>query len=156
MNVEQFQALIAPVTEAIADLPVDAGLADELNRRFPADGETFKAITDACHAAIEAGWMCAHEAGGIRYGRVLKPGPDTPGFSVDVVQMKDVKGPHHRHPNGEIDMIMPMTGSPEFDGHGAGWHVYGPDTAHHPTVRGGEALVLYLLPEGAIEFTRSG
>ena len=50
MNVEQFQALIAPVTEAIADLPVDAGLADELNRRFPADGEAFKAITDAGQA----------------------------------------------------------------------------------------------------------
>ena len=36
----------------------------------------------------------------------------------------------------------------------AGLHnvqVYGPGTAHRPTVRGGRALVLYLLPEGAID-----
>jgi hypothetical protein len=37
----------------------------------------------------------------------------------------------------------------------AGWLVYGPGTAHHPTVAGGRALVLYLLPRGAIEFTRT-
>jgi hypothetical protein len=43
-----------------------------------------------------------------------------------------------------------------FDGHAAGWCVYGPGTAHRPTVTEGRALVLYLLPEGAIEFTREG
>jgi len=32
--------------------------------------------------------------------------------------------------------------------------VYGPGSAHRPTVRGGKALVLYLLPAGAIEFTK--
>ncbi|MBP6368696.1 MAG: DUF4863 family protein, partial [Burkholderiales bacterium] len=40
-----------------------------------------------------------------------------------------------------------------FDGQGAGWVVYGPGSAHSPTVAGGRALVLYLLPQGAIEFT---
>jgi hypothetical protein len=98
--------------------------------------------------------MCSREAGGIRFGRVIKPGPDTQGFSVDVVEMKDIKGPHHRHPNGEIDMIMPLTPTAKFDGRGAGWMVYGPDSAHSPTVSDGRALVLYLLPQGAIEFTK--
>ena len=51
-------------------------------------------------------------------------------------------------------MIMPVTPATEFDGCGAGWLVYGPDTAHRPTVAKGRALVLYLLPQGAIEFTR--
>ena len=41
------------------------------------------------------------------------------------------------------------------DGHGEGWLVYGAASAHHPTVTGGRAMVLYLLPGGAIEFTRS-
>ena len=68
--------------------------------------------------------------------------------------MADVAGPHHRHPKGEIDLIMPVTPDAVFDGHGAGWLVYGPDTAHSPTVAKGHALVLYLLPDGAIEFTR--
>jgi len=70
--------------------------------------------------------------------------------------------PHHRHPNGEIDLVMPLAsgdgvaagGAATFDGQSAGWKVYGPGSAHRPTVRGGRALVLYLLPDGAIEFTR--
>ena len=154
MSQDDFRALITQVTGAIAGKPLDGALADTLNRDFPADGETFRAIAEACHAAVEAGWMCDNEHGGIKFGRVVKPGAETDGFSVDVVHMKDLKGPHHRHPNGEIDMIMPITPTAKFDGHGAGWFVYGPDTAHHPTVTDGEALVLYLLPDGAIEFTR--
>ena len=42
-----------------------------------------------------------------------------------------------------------------FDGRAAGWVVYGPGSAHRPTVSGGKALVLYLLPDGAIEFTKT-
>jgi hypothetical protein len=68
--------------------------------------------------------------------------------------MNDLAGPHHRHPKGEIDLIMPIDPGAKFDGQPAGWLVYGPDSAHSPTVTGGRALVLYLLPEGQIEFTR--
>ena len=67
--------------------------------------------------------------------------------------MPAVKGPHHAHPSGEIGMIMPISGEPAFDGMGRGWYVYPPGSDHWPTVAGGEAYVLYLLPEGAIEFT---
>ena len=98
--------------------------------------------------------MCSREHAGIRYGRVVKPGATTHGFSVDVVDMNDVAGGHHRHPTGEIDLVMPLTDGAAFDGHGAGWVVYGPDSAHTPTVAGGRALVLYLLPDGAIDFTK--
>jgi hypothetical protein len=47
---------------------------------------------------------------------------------------------------------MPIDPDAAFDGSGAGFCVYGPDSAHYPTVRGGAALVLYLLPDGAIDF----
>jgi hypothetical protein len=97
--------------------------------------------------------LCQHEHGGVRYGRVIKAGDATHGFSVDVVDMDNVVGPHHRHPGGEIDMIMPTTPDAKFDGHGRGWFVYPADSAHRPTVSDGRALVLYLLPGGAIEFT---
>ena len=62
---------------------------------------------------------------------------------------------HHVHPHGEIDLIMPLTAGALFDGHPAGWCVYGPGSAHAPTVTVGRALVLYLLPQGAIQFTQS-
>ena len=155
MTPEIFSQLMVKVTGKIAGKTLNAGLADFLKAEFPADGADFQAIFDACRQAIAAGWMCKHEGGGIKYGRVIKAGPATHGFSVDVVDMENVKGPHHRHPLGEIDMIMPLSGDAQFDGHGRGWLVYPADSAHPPTVSGGRALVLYLLPEGSIEFTKS-
>jgi hypothetical protein len=68
--------------------------------------------------------------------------------------MQDIVGPHHRHPKGEIDMVMPFDETAKFDGTPKGWKVYGPNSAHRPAVAGGRALVLYLLPQGEIEFTR--
>lgn len=154
MTLERFQALITRITTAISGMPVDKQLETLLNEQFPAGGEDFEAIAQACHDAVAAGWMCDREHGGIRYGRVIKPGPATHGYSVDVVDMKDLAGPRHAHPNGEIDMIMPTEGDARFDGHARGWLVYGPGSVHSPTVSGGRAYVLYLLPEGAIEFSR--
>ena len=154
MTENEFVGLIATVTTRIAGMPVDANLAQFLNREFPAAGPLYQEIAAACSAAVAEGWMCNREAGDIKFGRVAKPGPALHGFSVDVVEMADVVGPQHRHPKAEIDMVMPLAGDPKFDGHGSGWCVYGPDSVHRPTVAGGRAYVLYLLPEGAIEFTR--
>lgn len=154
MTPDAFQALIAKVTATIAGKPVDAALATFLNERFPPGSAEFDDIAAACKQGVADGWMCEREHGGIKYGRVIKPCDAIHGFSVDVVEMADVVGPQHAHPNGEVDMIMPLDGEPKFDGHGAGWFVYGPGTVHKPTVAGGRAYVLYLLPGGAIEFTR--
>jgi hypothetical protein len=153
MDENSFKSLIKAIADAVGGRPVDKALGDWLNEEFPPAGETFKAIEAACHEAIATGWMCAREADGIAFGRVIDADAALHGFSVDVVRMEDVKGPHHGHPLGEIDMVMPLTPGAQFDGQGAGWKVYGPGTAHHPTVSGGAALVLYLLPEGKIKFT---
>ncbi len=155
MEIQQFQMLISALTAEIARRPLDDGLAHWLNEHHGAGSDSYQRLFDACRASIEAGWMCKYEAGGLRYGRVIKPAPDTHGFSVDVVDMADIAGPHHVHPNGEIDLIMPLTEGARFDGHPAGWCVYGPGSAHRPTVSDGRALVLYLLPQGAIEFTKA-
>ena len=151
---EQFEALIAKIAGQISGRALDEGLEDELNGRFPAGGIECRQLFDFCRAGIASGWMCDREAGGIRFGRVIKPSPQTYGFSADVVDMRPIVGPHHTHPNGEIDLVMPLETGARFDGRGAGWLVYGPGSSHHPTVSGGRALVLYLLPNGAIEFTR--
>jgi hypothetical protein len=151
---DSFRALIKRITDHIEERPLDQALETDLNHAFPADGEIYGQILESCRSAIAAGWMCEREAGGIKYGRVIKSAPELRGYSVDVVDMDAVRGPHHRHPNGEIDLIMPLTEDAKFDGRGAGWLVYGPGSAHFPTVTDGRALVLYLLPQGAIEFTR--
>lgn len=155
MTPEEFTALIGSITARLDGRRLDAALAAELEDTFPAGGAKFDTVFAACRDAIASGWMCNREAGLIRYGRVVKPGPATHGFSVDVVEMENVVGPHHVHPNGEIDLVMPMTEGARFDGHGAGWVVYGPGSAHRPTVSDGKALVLYLLPQGAIEFSKT-
>jgi hypothetical protein len=155
MDPAQFTDLVATITRGIAGKPLDANLESELNAAYPADSATFQDVCEACRAGIAAGWICNREAGGIRYGRVVKSGPATHGFSIDVVEMNDIAGPHHRHPNGEIDLVMPLEENARFDGRGAGWMVYEPGTAHRPTVSGGKALILYLLPDGAIEFTKA-
>ncbi|CAD6513169.1 hypothetical protein LMG28727_00655 [Paraburkholderia kirstenboschensis] len=153
MSPSDFQLLIAGVTAELAGRPLNAELADWLNSTYPVDSQTFRDLAAACRAGVAEGWLCNREGGGIRYGRIFKALPDTHGFSVDVVDMKNIAGPHHVHPHGEIDLIMPLTEGATFDGHSAGWCVYQAGSAHRPTVANGEALVLYLLPQGAIEFT---
>ena len=150
---EELQALLVPITDFIGERALDETLESELNTTFPPASLEFKSIEVACHAAIKAGWMCKYEDSGIKFGRVIKPASELKGFSVDVVDMDNIRGPHHRHPRGEIDMVMPQLGDARFDGKGAGWKVYKADSAHYPAVSGGRALVLYLLPGGEIEFT---
>ena len=155
MTLTEFTELMASITARIDGRALDKALEDDLNRLYPPEGDVFRSVFDACRAGIAEGWMCSREHAGIKYGRVVKPGPATHGFSVDVVEMQDIAGGHHRHPTGEIDLVMPLSGVPKFDGHAAGWLVYEPGSAHYPTVSGGKALVLYLLPQGAIEFTKA-
>lgn len=155
MSQAEFRQQIAALATQIAGRPLDASLDAWLNAEHGADSETYRALKDACVSAVADGWMCNREGDGIKYGRVIKPADDVAGFSVDVVEMDRCAGPHHAHPNGEIDLLMPLEGDARFDGRPAGWCVYPPGSAHYPTVTGGRALVLYLLPEGKIEFTKA-
>jgi hypothetical protein len=151
---ETFRAEVAALSAQIAGRPLDDALDTWLNREHGPASVTFAALKASCLQGVADGWLCQREGGGIRYGRIFKPADDLHGFSVDVVDMRDVVGPHHVHPRGEIDLIMPIDGDAQFNGRPAGWLVCPPGSAHHPTVSGGRALVLYLLPGGEIQFTR--
>ena len=153
MDIKSFQSLIARLTEEIAGVPLGSSLEAHLNAEHGPKSDLYEAISDACRIGVKEGWMCNREGGGIRYGRVLKATEATHGFSVDVVEMENLAGPYHVHPNGEIDLIMPLTPGARFDANPAGWCVYEPGSGHRPTVTEGSALVLYLLPQGAIDFT---
>ena len=154
MSPTHFRDSIAELTTQLAGRPLDTALEAWLNAEHGPASMTYSRLKQACEAGVAAGWLCDREGGGIRYGRIFKPSEELHGFSVDVVDMNDIAGPHHSHPNGEIDLIMPIDGAAQFDGHPAGWLVCPPGSAHRPTVSSGRALVLYLLPEGRIDFSR--
>ena len=145
---------ISQLTAQIAGKALDADLQDWLNREHGAASAVYQQLRQDCEAGVAEGWLCDREGGGIRYGRIFKPAPDLHSYSVDVVDMTEIAGPHHAHPNGEIDLIMPIDPDARFDGQPAGWLVCPPGSAHRPTVSGGRSLVLYLLPEGRIDFTK--
>lgn len=153
MSAEEFAATVGTVARRIEGMEPGPEMERVLNAEFSRDSDTFRKLGALCAQGEAEGWLMNREAGGIKFGRAIKPGAEAGGFSVDVVRMKDVAGPHHIHTNGEIGAIFPIEGEPTFDGKAEGWYVYGPGSDHHPTVSGGDAYVLYLLPEGAIEFT---
>src|SRR5690606_26026142 len=112
MSKAEFEDSMGKIAAAIAEKPVDAALASFLNETFAADGALFRGVEALCREGEKDGWICERAAGGIKFGRVVKPGGAAGRFSVDVVRMNNVKGPHHNHPNGEIGMIMPIAGDP--------------------------------------------
>jgi hypothetical protein len=155
MTPAEFRTQIAALTAQLQGRALDRELDVWLNREHGVGSATYEALAASCRTGVAEGWLADREGGGIKYGRIFKPADDLHGFSVDVVDMDDVVGPHHSHPNGEIDLVMPVDGSDaRFDGRPAGWVVMAPGSAHQPTVSQGRALVLYLLPQGKIDFTR--
>jgi len=156
MDVEQFKEIMRPVIEMCGNRTFDGELETELNASFPPESLVFRSIEKACHSAIVAGWMCKHGEPGLKFGRVVKPADETHAMSIDVVDLENVAGPHHSHPKGEVCMNMPQNPEAKFDGIGAGWCVNEAGSAHSPTVSDGRALVLYLLPDGEIDFSKPG
>ena len=152
MSAENLIKHLQPIVDALQDVSLDdpAGCQAELERQFPMASQVVQDIRASMVRGQEQGWLLPKEAGGVRFGRVAK---DCGGFSVDAVLMNGA-GPGHRHPNGEVDLLFATSGNPEFDGHPEGWAVYPPGSEHVPTVSGGEMLILYLLPGGAIEWVQ--
>ena len=154
MSLTEFREQINRMATQLANRPLESNLDVLLNVNYGAESAGYRQLKQACIDGVAERWLCEREGGGIRYGWVFKPADDLHGFSVDVVDMKDIAGSHHARPNGEIDLIIPVDGDAKFDGQPAGWLVCPPGSAHRPTVPGGRSLVLYLLPQGSIEFTR--
>ena len=144
---------VRPLIEAAqgVDLSDATRARNELEQRLDPTGPEASALNAALIALLEAGEIADRGAPPVRWSRVAKAGPDTAGFSIDAVHMSG-PGPRHRHPLGEIDYCIALEGEPTFDGQPPGWVVLPRDSTHVPTVAGGSMLILYLLPEGQIEF----
>ena len=122
-----------------------------LTERLDPQGAEGQALSQALCGLLEAGEVADRGEPPVRWSRVAKAGPDTGAFSIDVVHMNGA-GPRHTHHEGEVNWCIALSGEPRFDGHGAGWVAFPPGSTHVPTVEGGEMLIVYLLPNGAVEF----
>lgn len=147
--IETFQPLLR-AAQGI-DLASPAAARAELERRFDPLGPAAHALNLALKTLLEEGRIAERGALPVKYGRVSKAGVPTLDFSIDVVHMNGA-GPLHRHPNGEVNYCVALDGAPTFDGQAPGWVVFPPESRHVPTVAGGTMLIVYLLPQGAIEF----
>ncbi len=145
--------LLDPVITQIADSDWNDALAARLNARLGPDSGLFRELEACCDEGIEGGWMGLQGEEVRKGARVIEPCPETRGLSVDVVQLIDFTGPHHRHPNGEVCAVMTDRLEGRFDGHPRGWAVYPPGSEHWPAGTGGRVRILFFLPDGKIEYT---
>ncbi len=148
--------LSAPLAAAAQAHCKDPGGARAvLHRLYPPEGKDSQALRAALLEAVASGVICDKGKGDIRYSRLSKPDASTRDFSIDFVWMTG-PGINHRHPQGEINLCYAVEGDPRFDGQPEGWVVFPPGSAHVPTVTGGRMLIVYFLPQGAVEWITDG
>ena len=152
-NRRKLLGILAPVTSEISGVSWDSELMERLNHQFSPESDLFRALTDCCQDGIESGWMGLQGEEKRKGARVIEAGTETNGMSIDVVQLVDFTGPHHRHPNGEVCAIMTAGPDDTFDDQPEGWAVYPPGSEHWPAGKGGRVRVLFFLPGGEIEYT---
>ncbi len=155
MTTDDRLPLFRPLLEAAQglDLSQPDGARATLEERFPAGGEEALALRRELLERLEKGELCERGELPMRWGRVSKATPESLDFTIDVVQMNGA-GPKHRHPTGEVNFCIATEGEPTFDGRPPGWVVFAPDSVHVPTVEGGMMLIVYLLPQGAMELLK--
>lgn len=146
---EVFEPLLAAADGVSTADP--AAARAELRQRLDPASKAASELNRKLRELLERGEIAQRGAPPVRYGRVAKASDATRQLSIDVVDMHGA-GPLHRHPRGEINYCIALEGQPTFMGQPAGWVVEPPGSQHVPTVAGGRMLIVYLLPDGAIEF----
>lgn len=146
---ETFQPLIDAAKGV--DLTDPAAARETLRSRLDPASTEGRAVSAALKQLLDEGKVADRGEPPLKFGRAAKATDETSGFSIDVVDMQG-PGPKHTHPNGEVNWCIALEGEPTFMGQPAGWVVEPPGSQHVPTVEGGRMLIVYLLPEGAIEF----
>lgn len=154
MSNELIIQALEPVLKRLPTLnlaePANARAA--LEHEFPLSGTLGTTLRELSERGLKEGWLCNREGGGSRFSRVAKPDKGH-GCSIDAVLLSG-DGPWHKHTKGEINACLRWDGEPKFCGHAPGWAVFAPGSEHVPSVSGGTMLILYLLPDGAMEWKK--
>ena len=145
--------IFGPLLRAAQGVSLDdpASAVAELNQRLDPQEEEAASLNAALKTLLEEGRIADRGELPVRWGRVAKPSEESLGFSIDVVLMNGA-GPRHRHPLGEVNYCVALEDTPTFQDQSPGWVVESPGSEHVPTVSGGTMLIVYLLPEGSMEF----
>lgn len=125
----------------------------ELEQRLDPRGPRAQALRVELEKLLAEGKIAERGELPVKWGRVAKAASETHDFSIDVVLMNGA-GPRHRHPQGEVNYCIALEGEPRFENEPPGWVVLRPDSTHVPTVTGGTMLIVYLLPQGAVEWIK--
>lgn len=159
----QLVSQLAPVLETVARMPLAdchdgdaaARLREQLEQALPGGGPVASEIGTTLRQGLEEGWLCDRGEPKARFSRVAKASKDTHDLSIDIVAL-DGPALRHGHPQGEITLGFPIDPSAtdsRFDGHEAGWVVMPVGSVHTPTVTGSPMLLLYFLPQGAMDWS---
>ena len=143
---------LRPIFAALSGRELDQQLRHDLNDNFPPDSPEVASLAAALRSGFEQGAIGERPDESTVYQHVESPHEDTAGFSADAVILTNVKGGRHQHPRGEIDLVIPLDEEARFDGKGKGWLVYPPGSGHCPSVTGGSAIILFMLPGGEMMF----
>lgn len=168
---ESLLALIAPLLTEVAALDPAARVSAEeiaaleasLRERFPPDGPLLRAVEASLAQGVHEGWLCDRGAPHARFCRIAKATPASHGLSVDIVSLEG-RAVEHTHPKGEVTIGFAVAsddnGAPSseitFDGRPPGWVFLGPGSRHTPAVEGGRMILMYFLPDGAVEWHMEG
>lgn len=152
---EQLKEASIRLLTAVGDRPLGPETERWLNETYPPGSELYETLARLIRAGEKEGWACNIEIFGPHYRRspVFEASDETLGFSINSVYMDSLVGQYHAHPNGEINMVVPLTPGAKFCGQPAGWTAPEPGSEHFPEVAGGAAIMLYFLPRGEITYT---
>ena len=84
----------------------------------------------------------------------VPPGSNSGGAAKALCRQRGAEDRPGRCEAGGSRYGGPVTPAARFGGKGEVWLIHRLGRAHHPTVSGGRAAVMYLLPRGAISFTK--
>lgn len=152
MTREDLLEALHPVLRDVAalDLSRPDEAAAALEARWPAARRA--PLGALVRAARDAGWLTPRRASdAVAFGRLARPSDATFALSVDAVDMTG-PGAEHVHPQGEVSLCFADDPEARFCGHPEGWVVVGPGSRHVPEVTGGRMVILYFLPDGAMEW----
>ncbi len=152
MSNKQLTNGLAPMLKRITELDLAHPATEAmLNQEFSPRNQQLNAAIAMAKQGLEEGWLCDRENAGVKFSRVAKPSAETFNLSIDAVFMSG-EGAAHAHPNGEVSLCIPIQGEPIYDEFEDVWALYPPGSSHTPTVSGGEMLILYFLPDGAMDW----